>query len=820
MLRLIWQSRIARDFAFALRLLRRKPAFSLAAILTMSIGIAATTVMVSLVNAVLLRPLPYPDSERLVQIWSAMPGRGIAKSASALPDYQTWQKESRTLESIGAYKSTAFNLSGLDAPKRVRAVEVSPSVLRVLDVRPRIGEWFAENASEWGPHRVVMLSHGFWRSGFGADPQVIGRRVLLDGETYLVVGVMPASFEFPDPVTDVWVPLSSPPDSPLRTRQTYPLSLVGRVRPGVTFAQAQTELTSIVHTVDAQVDAAVVGLRESTVGDVRPTLWLLLGAVAFVLLIACANVANLTLVRNMSRQRELMIRSALGASRGRIVQQVLTESLVIAVIGGLLGIFAAAMSLRTVASLTIIGVPRLSEVTIDVRVLVITLLVSAAAGLISGALPAFTISRVDVTETLKASGRSHTTGRRDAWARALLVAGEVCLAVSLLIGAGLMILTVVRLQLVVLGFRPQQVLTFQLDLPERGYADPQRVADFIDRVVDRLRTTPGTRAVGATSALPLLDTAALSALFSIDGRSVRTIAEVPAVGYRQITPGYFQAMGVTLLRGRSLSDEDRANAPLVAIVNETLSKRFWPNGDALGQTFHLGPPESLIGMKPGTFPRVTIVGVIHDIRHDGQEQPVKPEVFIPFTQAGPMIQRSLRIVAKVDNAVMSHAADMQAVVSHVDHSLAVSDVRAMDDRVRVFLGHRRFTVWLLSAFAAVAFLMAAIGIYGVMAYVASERLPELGIRLALGARNIRVIGLVVAQNLRPTVVGLVAGVLLASILSALIRNQLFDVSPMDPIVYLVTLSLMLVTALLASYLPVRQALASEPMRALKGGGDQ
>jgi putative ABC transport system permease protein len=813
------QHALARDIGFALRLLRRNIGFGGVVALTIAIGIGANAVVFGLVDAVLLRPMPYPDASRLVEVWSSMGRRGVARSASSMPDYEIWKKLSGTVEGLGAYTGASLNVSGVGTPERVQAARASASLLRVLQVAPELGQWYPDEAENWGAHRTVLLSDGYWRRRFGADPGVVGRSVMLDGESYVIAGVMPASFHFPDRRTELWAPLAFAPNDPARTRQSFALSLLARLRSGVTAAQAQAELSALIGPINPDVQAVVADLQESTVGDVRPTLLLLFAAVGFVLLIACANVANLTLTRNASRERELAMRSALGASRGRIIQQSLVESVVLAVVGGVLGVLASVAALRAIQAWAPASIPRLTDATVSLRVMGFTFVVAMVTGLLSGLLPALKLARVDLTDVLKEAGRGSNAGRRDTRARALFVMGQVCLAVVLLIGAGVMILTLARLQRVDLGFRPERTLTFQLDLPELRYREPQQIAGFVEQVVDGLRTLPSVAAVGATSALPLSDVAATSVLFSIEGRPVRSFAEVPVVGYRQITPDYFRALGGTLARGREFSAQDGPGQPLVAIVNETLARQFWPDGDAAGKLFHVGPPETLTRLRPGTFPRITIVGVLHDMRHGGQEQAVKPELFVPHAQAGRLTQRSMRIAAQVrgDPAALVH--DAQAIVHRLDPNLPISDVRSMEDRLHESLGRRRFTVWLLAFFAAVALLMATIGIYGITAYVAARRRPELGIRLALGAQKGQVLTLVTMQNLKPTAAGVVLGLALSVPLVGMIKNQLIGVHAFEPLVYATAIVLMLIVALMASYLPVWRTLGSEPMRALNDAAE-
>jgi putative ABC transport system permease protein len=807
-----------RNLKLAVRLLWKSPQFALVSILSMAVGIGATTTFFTLADAVLFRPLPFPDGERLVQVWSAMPRRNVPRSSSSMPDYEVWRARSATVEALGAYRGAAYNLSGTDTPERVRAVQATPSLLAVLQTPPAIGHWYSESASEWGAHRVALVSDGFWRRRLGADPNAVGHGITLDGDTYMVMGVMPASFQFPDAATELWVPLSYPPDSPLLTRQSFSLSLIGRLRAGVTPQQAEAELTSLAKVVNPDIAGSISELHESMVGSVRQTLLLLLGTGAFVLLLACANVSSLALVRHVRRQRELTVCAALGAGRGHLLRQLLAESSVLATVGGMLGVGLTALAVQAVRLWAPFGLPRLSEAHVDLRVLGLAVLVSVVASLVVGILPALGGQRVDVREILQETGRGSNRGRRESWSHTVLIGSEVALAVMLLIGTGLMLLSLARLQQADLGFRPQQVVTFQLDLPANRYRESERSVLFIQQLVDRLRAVPGVESAGATSALPISDIRALSYLFSIKGRQVASFSEIPVVGYRQITTDYFRVLGAAVLVGRSFAPTDAQNQPLVAVVNETLAKKFWPDGAALGQVFVLGPPPQMTGAPADPKREVTIVGVIRDLLHEGPDRPPKPEVFVPYAQAGAALARSVRTTARVSGNPADYVGAIRALVHELDPSLPVSDVRSMEERLGEFLMQRRITVQLLGLFSAVALLIAIVGIYGVVSYVVRQRRHELGIRLALGADPAGTIALVTAHNLKAALAGIAVGVVLAYALSAVLQPQLFQVSAVEPIVYAASVVVMFLASFLASYVPVRREVSADPARSLADGG--
>lgn len=807
-----------RNLKLALRLLRKSPQFAWVSIVSMAVGIGATATFFTLADAVLFRQLPFPDGARLVQVWSAMPRRNVTRSSSSMPDYLVWRARSTTLEALGAYRGAAYNLSDVNTPERVRAIQATPSLLAVLQVPPVIGSWYSEEASAWGAHRVALVSDGFWRRRLGADPSVVGRRVTLDGEAYLVTGVMPASFQFPDSATELWVPLSYPPDSALLTRQSFSLSLTGRLRGDVTPPHAETELTSLAKLVNPDIGATVDDLRESIVGSVRPTLLLLLGAGTLLLLLACANVSSLALVRHIRRQRELTVCVALGAERRHILGQLLAESSVLAAIGGVLGVGITMLAVQAVRVWAPAGLPRLSEARVDLRVLALVMFVSVLASIVVGVLPALGGQRIDIRKMLQETGRGSQRGRRESWSHTFLVGTEVALAVMLLIGTGLMILSLARLQREDLGFRPQQVLTFQLDLPTNRYREPERATLFIQQLVDRLRTVPGVESAGATSALPLSDIRSMSYLFSIKGQQVRAFSDIPVVGYRQITADYFRALGAAIVEGRSFEPTDRENQPLVAVVNTTLAKKFWPSGHALGQVFVFGPPPQLSGAPADPRREVTIVGVIRDLRHEGQDQLARPEAFIPYAQAGTAFLRSVRIAARVSGNPADYAGGVRAAVHELDPSLPVSDVRSMEDRLGEFLMRRRITAQLLGLFSAVALLIAIVGIYGVVAYVVRQRRHELGIRLALGADTTGTIALVTAHNLKAALAGTAVGVVLAYAFTGVLQSQLFAVRSAEPIVYIASVVVILLASFLASYVPVRREVSTDPARSLAEGG--
>jgi predicted permease len=826
---------LAQDARYAVRVLARNPGFAGVAVVTLALGIGATTTVFSAVHAVLLRPLPYPSSNRLVEIWSSMPASGVPRSQSALPDYRAWRVRNRTFEEIGAYHGTSYALTGGDRPERVRGVRVSASVWTVLEVRPHLGSLFSSREESWGNHRVVVLSHRLWMRRFGGDPTVIGRSVSVNDESFTVTGVMPNGFHFPEPRVEVWTPISHPAGDAMETRSNRFVHLLGRLKAGVTVAHASADLSLLAEQTaneapeNAGVGVVVAGWHQSLVGDVRQALWLLFGAVAFVLAIACANVAGLLLARGPTRRKELSVRAALGAGRERLLRQLLTESLLLAALGALFGGVFAYVLIQTLPTLAASGVPRLGEVGLDVTVLAFTTLLVVVTAVGFGLWPAWRVGRVNAAESLSDSGRTHSADRSQSIGHTSLVIGEVALSLVLLVGAALFVMSLWRVQRVDPGFRPEQVLTMHLSLPAKRYSSPDQTVLFLDQILGTMRAQPGVSVVGATTALPLGDSE-WGKYLTIEGRQPpSSLADVPTVRYRAITSQYFTALGATIQRGRPFQERENARQPRVAIVNETAARRFWPGGSPIGARVSIGPPEALVvdllppdfpgGIEGwrASFPWFTVVGVVGDLRTHGLEREVNPEVFIPFSQAGEETARSFYVVARTVPEPLTLAHALEAAVHRIDPTQPVSDLQPMAGLVAESLARRRFATTVLGLFAMVAAVLSFVGLYGLMSYTVNQRRREMGIRLALGAQPRDLLRLVLRQGLTMTSAGIALGLLCAAALSRLISSQLFEVRPVETSIYAMAALMLLACAGIACVIPGMRAAHTDPLSTLREG---
>ena len=830
-----WARDFIQDLRYAARSLRRAPGFTIVAVTTLALGIGANTALFSVVSAVLLRPLPYPEPDRLVRVWTAQPEAGLPRSGTALPDYRAWRSGNRTFEDLGAFHFVTYNLTGADGPDVLPAVRMTASLWNVLGHRPLHGRLFSADDEQWGAHRVVVVSERLWRRRFGADPGMIGRSLQLDRERFTVIGVMPESFRFPEPWTDVWSPMAFAPGDAMDSRMNHFVDMLGRLKPGVTPDQALADLSTIADRLkrdvpeNAGVGVTLEGWHESIVGGIRQTLLLLLGAVAFVLLIACANVANLLLARATSREHELTVRATIGAGRGRLVRQLLTEHLVLACLGAAAGGLVAYALIHSIPALGAIGVPRLPEVRMDGRVVGFAAALAIVTALVSGVWPARHAGHAGVAGRLNESARTVVGGRRRARARRALVTAEVALSLVLLVGAALLIVSLQRLRQVDPGFDADRLFTATITLPPVPYSDAGRVARFIHDLVDQVAALPGIRAAGTTTALPL-EGQEWGKYFSIEGRPPPpSLAQVPNVSYRQVTPGYLQTMGATLRRGRLFTEDDGPGQPLVSIVNETTASRFWPNEDPIGQRISMTPPESLLPpdvFPPGItrLPYRTVVGVIGDFRQNGLDRDTNPEVFVPVAQmpldawkeqfAEEFNSTHFLVVRTAGDPLAARTA-IQAVVSRLDPSLPISNVRTMESRLAASMAYRRFVMLLLSGFAGLALVLALVGLYGVMAYTVSQRRKELGVRAALGAPAAGLLRLILADGLRMTIAGAAIGLLLAAALTRLMTAQLFQVEALDPVVYAGVTVLLVAVACVACGVPALQATRVDPVAVLR-----
>jgi predicted permease len=832
-----WLDDLVHDLRYAVRSLRRTPAFTSIAVTVLALGIGANTALFSVISAVLLRPLPYPDADRLVRIWSAMPSQGYPRSGSALPDYRTWRADNHSFDDIGASHNTVYNLTGTDRPERLLATRMTASMWDVLRPRSLLGTLFSADAERWGHHRVVVLGERLWRRQFGADPSIVGRTLLLSGQSFTVVGVVPMSFEYPDAGTQIWTPESYAPGDAMDTRANHFVDVIGRLKPGVTVTKAQADLALIAAQIreqlpeNAGIDVTMQSWRETIVGDVRPTLLLLLGAVGLILLIACTNVANLVLARSIARRQELTVRVAIGAERGRLARQLLAENILLASLGATVGTGLAYLLVEALPTLGPVGVPRLHEVRLDRIAVAFAAGLAILTGLGFGLWPLRHLRDVDLANDLKESARSVGHSRSHVSGRSVLLIAEVSLSLVLLIGAGLLIASLVRLQHVDPGFRPDHLLTASVSLPAVRYGSPPQIALFARQVTEQIAALPGVEAAAAGTAIPLGRTG-WGKYFSVDGRPApASLAQVPNVEYRQITSDYFRALGATLRRGRAFTADDISQQPAVAIVNETLARRFWPDQDAIGQRVSLAAPESLIANEIAAaiaaselpkgfqqFPRLTIVGVAQDLRENGLDRDTRPAVYVPLAQAVPPHEdaaRSFFLVVRTATEPLAHQQSIEAAVHGLDRNLPIANVRTMNASVSESLARRRFAMLLLAALAGVALILVIAGMYGVMTYIVNQRRREFGVRIAMGATPRDLTALALSQGFQVIAIGILVGLVLAGAFSRFVSGQLFNVKPLDPAIYATSALLMVIVGTLACAVPALRAARLDPVTTLR-----
>ena len=829
---------LLQDFRFGLRMLVRNPIFALIAVVTLALGIGANTAIFSVVDAVLLRPLPYPDANRLVFLWSTMNGQGVPQSGSALPDYLGWRDQNQVFEGLAGFYYGDFNLSyDSAAPERVQGAYITANFFQVLKISPAEGRLFANDEEQFGKHRVVLLSHALWQRRFAGERDIVGRQIRLAGESYTVAGVMPRGLPFFDnlPEVELWTPIAFAPDDNMATRNNHFINLLGRLKPGVTREQAQTDVSAIARRMEEQVPgnkglgALVVPMQEQITGDSRKALLLLLGAVAFVLLVACVNVANLLLARTSARERELAIRASLGASRARIVRQVIIECLPLGLIGGLFGALLAIWGIDLLSSLLPASLPRGNAITVNGRVLIFTFALVLLTILIFGLLPALQAAGGNVRESLNEGGRSGIGSRKQGRARRVLVIAEVALALMLLVGSGLMVRSFIKLRQVDVGFTAHNVLTMRVPLPDAKYPIPQNITDprepaglaFFDQLLTRVKALPGVQSATAATILPLGAGDGWGKFLSIEGRAApASLDQVPLVRFVLVSQDYFQTFGVTLRQGRAFTAQDKSNSQPVAIINERLARRFFPNEDPIGKTIWMGPPEHLLPPEAQTpenrSPRRTIVGVVSDVKGGSLNQPTTSQVYAPLSQyRREGWNNGLMLAVRTSTPAETLTSAIRDQVRALDADQPITNVRTMDELLNRTLSDARFSLLLFGLFAGVALVLAAIGIYGVMATAVTQRTHEFGLRMALGAQTRDVLRLVIGQGMLLVVIGIGAGLLSAVALTRLMSTLLFGVSPTDPVTLALITVLLAVVALLACYLPARRATKVDPLVALR-----
>lgn len=793
----------------ALRRLIHAPLFTAVTLLTLAVGIGANTAIFSLVNGLLLRRLPFHEPERLMRVYETVPARSVDRVPVSVPNLIDWMNQNQTFEGIAGLRHSGYNLTGQGEPQRINGARITANLLPLLGMAPLLGRNFSAEEEVFGKDRVVLLGQGLWQRLFGSDPGVLGRSLLLDGESYTVIGVMPSLFRLPDTRAELWTPVGWQP-SELQERGSHSWQVLGRLKPGVTREQALSEMNGIARRLGEQFEEArdfgvnVVGLREDMVGETRRPVLILFGAVGCVLLIACANVANLLLARAASRTREFAVRAALGAGRAQVIRQLLTESLLLALLGGALGVLIGWWGVTAMVKLAPANA-RLEGVAVNWVVLGFTLGLSVLTGLVFGLVPALQWWRADVTEVLKEGSRGSTEGLGRNRVRSTLVIVEVALSLVLLAGAGLLLRSFARVSAVDPGFNPHHLLTANVAPPEKKYPGEQRQAAMIGEVVERARQLPGVESAAAVFGLPFGGTVS-RVRFLVEGRPPPAPNEPSDALYRQITPGYFETLRAPLLGGRDFTARDTTNAPRVAIVNEAFVRTFFPSADP-----HT-VPSTRIDLDGGTNTWIQIVGVVRDMRDANLAQAAEPQLFVPLTQR---CWGFATVVVRTAGAPESLAPAIREVLQTIDPEQPLERVRSLESLLDDTLTQRRIQTVLLGVFSALALVLAAVGIYGVMAWSVSRRSHEIGVRMALGAQWSDVRRLVLRQGMALTLMGVVLGLVAGLGLARFLAGLLYEVQPHDPPTFgTVTLALIAV-ALLACWLPARRAARVDPMVALR-----
>lgn len=826
-----------QDLLFGLRMLVKNPIFALVAVVTLALGIGANTAIFSVVDAVLLRTLPYPEANRLVFLWSTMPSQSGSIGGSAWPDYEGWRDRNQVFDGLAAFYNGDFNLSSAGSPPElIQGAYITSNLFPVLKISPSLGRLFSREEEQFGRHHVVLLSYGLWQRRFAGNRNIVGQEIKLGGESYIVTGVMPQGLPFFDnlPEVDLWTPISFAPKDNQATRNNYFINLVGRLRPGVTVAQAQQDTSTIAKVMYGEipgnlgVSPLVVPVQEQIAGDSRTGLLVLLGAVAFVLLVACVNVANLLLARASARQKELAIRASLGASRARIVRQVIIEGLPLGIIGGLLGLLLAIWGIDLLSSLLPASLPRGNPIDVNGRVLLFTFALALLTILIFGLLPALQAAKADVRESLNEGGRGGLGGRKQGRMRRLLVITEVALALVLLVASGLMMRSFIKLRQVDVGFTEHSVLTLRVPLPEAKYPEPKTADDprdpeglaFYEQLLERVRTLPGVKSAATATLLPLGAGQGWGKLLTVEGQEAESMDKVPLIRFALVSPDYFRTLGIALRQGRPFGTDDKGNSQPVAIINETLARRFFPNENPIGKTLWMGPPEKL--MQPellavvGRFPRRLIVGVVSDVKGGSLNQPTPSLVYAPLTQyRREGWSNNLMLAVQTSVRPDTLAATIREQVRALDPDQPVTSIKTMDELLDRTLSEAKFTLLLFGLFAMLALVLAAIGIYGVMATAVTQRTHEIGLRMALGAQKRDVLRLVIGEGMIQVFIGIVAGLAAAVALTRLMSSLLFGVSPTDPVTLALITLLLASVALLACYIPARRATKVDPLVALR-----
>jgi len=805
------------DLKYALRMLVKAPVFAVIAVLTLALGIGANSAIFSVIDTVLLRPLPFKNPDEIVNIWGRYPNDNgkIRTNVHSYPDYLDLRDQSQTIAAMAAYTRTGGTLSLSEDAKALEGIAITPEVFNVLGVQPMLGRGFTKEDAKNDADRVVVLTYPIWKSEFGSDPKIIGQKITLSARPHTVIGVMPAGWKFPieDAHIEYALPLEYLGQQVLGNRGSHFLTIVGRLKSGVAIQTAEAELTAIASRLSKQypdtnmnfIGAAVVSLHSDIVGDVRPALMVLLGAVALVLLIACANVANLLLARAASRSREIAIRTALGASRALVVRQLLCESLLLALFGGGAGLFLAWWGVDLLGVAGPQGLPHLGQIKVNVTVCLFTFVLAIGSTLLFGLIPALQVSRPAVNESLQQGAKGSTGGLHTNRLRAALVVSQVSLSLLLLAGAGLLIKSFFNLRATNPGFDPVRVMTSSLNLPRIRYPEVDQQTRAYDAILDKLARIPGVESAGGVNPIPLGDNQRTSS-FMPSGAAPLPRGNHPGASYLLVKPDYFKTMKIPVLQGRAISRTDTKESPFVIMINEAFAQKHFPGKNPIGQQVMIDQPEN-------KFNTHEVVGVVANTRHDSLAEPQGPEMYVPFAQ-DPV--RSLDIVLRVSSAnLVGLNADVKRAIHEIDKDVYVPTLEPMTRVVDTHLARPRFNMMLLGVFAAVAMTLAAIGIYGVIAYSVTQRTREIGIRMALGAQRKQMLGMVLHQSMVLVAIGILIGFLVALGVTRVMATLLYGVGANDASIYAAVIALLGGAALLASYVPARRAMKVDPMVALR-----
>jgi len=810
---------LLQDLRYAVRQLRKAPGFAAVAVITLALGIGANTAIFSVVNGVLLRPLAFKEPDLLVRVWHTPPQKsfpGITQFTVSPANFLDWQDQNHVFEHMAIYGFRLFTLTGGDKAEQIVASTISRDFFETIGVKPILGRTPVPEEDQPGKSQVVVLSYGFWQGHFGSNRESVGRNITLNGMNYLVAGVMPPDFKFPD-TAQMWAPMAWT-DQQKIIRGNHNYMVIARLRPGKDAQQAQAEMNTISARLEQQYPeddkgwgAVVRPLHEDMVRDIRPALLVLLGAVGFILLIACVNVANLSLARIFSRHKEVAIRTALGASSTRVVRQILVESVFLALLGGALGLTYAHSGVRLITAFLAARLPHSANASIDVRVLAFTAFVAIVTGVISGILPALHLSRANVNQALKEGlGRTDTAsgGNRT---RNTLVVIEVAMSLVLLVGAGLMIRSFQILRKVNPGFEPGGVLNVTAAIAGEKFLQPMQEVAFFDRVLERVRSLPGVESAGAINDTPFSMNGSHQPI-AVEGQPVVPMSEQPEVDVALVTAGYMSTLRIPVLRGRDFDDRDVAGHPATILISQALARQFWPGQDPIGQHITLS-----------FFPGVAreVVGIVGDVKIDGLDQSRPPtQLYFPFGQVTPAMNETfssfpMTLVVRTRSNPSSLVSAVSTALMEVDRDVPLTDIATMDDLVASSLSQQRFDLWLLGAFAALALVLAAIGIYSVLSYSVKRRVQEIGIRLALGASLLDVLRMVVFEGMKPALIGLGVGTAAALALGHVMSSLIYGVKATDPITFLAVAAVLATVALLATVIPARRAARVDPMVALR-----